>query len=84
MTAQYPECFQGVKKLKGEQVKIHIDPFTQPVRRVVSCYHGKVEKAPVLLLHEDIIEQVQGLASTRVSPLAAAPRDEPCLCTCHT
>ena len=84
--AQYPECFHGVGKLKNAQVKLHIDPecepVAQPVRRLPFSYRGRVEKALTQLVDEDIIEPVQGVASTWVSPLVVVPKegDEVRLC----
>ena len=76
--AQYPECFRGVGKLKGVQVKLHIDPscepVAQPVRRLPFSYRSKVESALSKLVDEDIIEPVHGVASTWVSPLVIVPK----------
>ena len=77
--AKYPECFIGVGKLKNVQVKLHIDPncepVAQPVRRLPFSYRDKVEKALSKLIDEDIIESVQGVASTWVSPLVVVPKE---------
>ncbi|XP_067943281.1 uncharacterized protein [Watersipora subatra] len=66
--AKYPECFNGVDKLRDVQVKLHIDPHcdpvAQPVRRLPFSYRRKVEDVLTKLLEEDIIESVQGVAST--------------------
>lgn len=84
--AKYPECFTGIGKLKNVQIKLHIDPkcepVAQPVRRLPFSYRDKVERALSKLVDEDIIEPVQGIASTWVSPLVVVPKegDEVRLC----
>ena len=45
---QYPELFKGIGKLKGAEVKLHIDqtvtPVAQPARRIPFHLRKKVEK----------------------------------------
>jgi len=57
---------------------LHIDPeckpVAQPVRRLPFSYRRRDEKA-LNQLDEDIIETVQGVASTWVSPLVAVPKE---------
>jgi len=76
---KYPECFSGVGKLKDVQVKLHInpdcEPVAQPVRRLPFSYRARVEKALAKLVEEDIIEVVEGIGSTWVSPLVVVPKE---------
>ena len=45
---RYPECFNGVGKLKGVKIKLHVDtevePVAQPVCTLPFSYCGCVEK----------------------------------------
>jgi len=58
------------------------EPVAQPVRRLPFSYCSQVEKVLNQLVEEDIIEPVQGGASTWVSPLVVVPKegDEVRLC----
>ena len=65
ITSRYSKCFKGVGKLKGCNIKLHIDsecePVAQPVRRVPFGYKDKVSALLERLLAEDIIEPVEGV-----------------------
>ncbi|KAJ8018046.1 hypothetical protein HOLleu_44181 [Holothuria leucospilota] len=61
---EFPECFNGVGKLKGYRAKLHIDPETKPVaqkaRRIPFGLRDKLDKKLDELLSKDIIEEVKG------------------------
>ena len=58
---QYPDVFNGIGKLKGVQVQLHIDenidPVAQPYRRIPLPMRGKVEKEIKRLEDADDIEK---------------------------
>ena len=59
---QYPTLFHGIGKLKGVEVKLHIDPTVQPIAQQARCipFHlcKKVEKELEHLEQQGIIEKV--------------------------
>ena len=61
---EYPECFQGVGKLKGFQAKLHIDesvkPIAQKLRPPPFGLRDKIEQKLEELVNSDIIEPVEG------------------------
>ena len=77
LKAKYPNVFLGIGKLKGDQLKLHIDPSVTPVaqkmRRVPFSLKDKVTAKVNELLEKDIIEKVEG-PTTWVSPVVIAPK----------
>ena len=74
---KYPECFDGIGKLKDFQLKIHIDPNVKPIaqnpRRIPFSLRKKVENKLHELLEKDIIEKVEG-PTPWVSPVCVVPK----------
>ena len=74
--ARHRALFHGIGKLKDYRLKLHIDPqiqpVAQPVRRTAFSLRGKIEKTLQELLHEDIIEKVDG-PTPWVNPVLAVP-----------
>ena len=72
LKTKYPNVFHGIGKLKGYQLKVHIDPSVTPVaqtmRRMPSSLKDKVTAKVNELLEKDIIEKVEG-PTTWVSPV---------------
>jgi len=64
IVSQFPDVFQGVGKLKGVKLKLHIDravnPVVQPVRRLPFDYRDKVKAKVQELVDNDIVEPVSG------------------------
>ena len=67
LKAKYPSVFHGIGKLKGYQLKLHVDPSVTPVvqkmRRVPFSLKDKVHDVTAKvneLLEKDIIEKVEG------------------------
>lgn len=65
---KFPKVFQGLGKLKGYQLKFHIDqdihPVAQPVLRIPFSRRDKVnEKLEDLLEFDVIIDKVEGPTS---------------------
>ena len=73
---KYPECFEGIGKVKDFQLKIRIDPNVKPVaqspRRVPFSMRKKVEDKLNELLEKDI-EKVYG-PTPWVSPVCVVPK----------
>ena len=82
---EFKECFQGVGKLKGYQLKLHVKddatPVVQPLRRPPFSLRDKIEKKLDQLESMDIIEKVNS-PSSRVSPVVVVskPNGEVRLC----
>ena len=74
---KYPSVFEGVGKLKGRQIKLHIDPETNPVahplRRTPFQLRPKVEEKINELINADIIEPVDG-PTPWVNPVVVVPK----------
>lgn len=74
---KYPSVFHGIGKLKGYQLKLHVDPSVTPVvqkmRRVPFSLKDKVTAKVNELLEKDIIEKVEG-PTAWVSPVVVAPK----------
>ena len=74
---EYPECFQGVGKLKGFQAKLHIDesvkPIAQKLRPPPFGLRDKIEQKLEELVKSDIIEPVEG-PTPWVSPVVVVPK----------
>ena len=81
----YKGIFEGVRKLTGFQVKIHVDlevpAVAQPVRRTPFSLREKVKEKIEELVAMDIIEPVEG-PTPWVSPVKVVPKqnDEIHLC----
>ena len=67
LKARFPQVFQGLGKLKGYQLKLHIDetvrPVAQPVHRIPFSRREKVTQKLDELMKLDIIEKVEGPSS---------------------
>ena len=81
----YKGIFEGMGKLIGFQVKLHVDPevpaVVQPVRRTPFSLREKVKEKIEELVAMDIIEPVEG-PTPWVSPVVVVLKqnDEICLC----
>ena len=79
LSRQYPTLFHGIGKLKGIEVKLHIDPTVQPVaqqaRRIPFHLRKKVEKKLEHLEQQGIIEKVDG-STPWISPLVVNPKKD--------
>jgi hypothetical protein len=73
----FPECFNGIGKLKDYQATIHVDPNVEPVaqstRRIPFSMRDKLEIKIKSLIKEDIIEPVEG-PTPWVSPVVIVPK----------
>ncbi|XP_065941320.1 uncharacterized protein [Magallana gigas] len=74
---KYPQCFNGVGKLKSFQLEIPIDPdvepVIQPMRRIPYSLRDKLANKLDELLDLDIIERVEEPCSW-VSPVVCVPK----------
>ena len=72
LKAKFPKVFQALGKLKGYQLKFHIDqdihPVAQPVRRIPFRRRDKVNEKLEDLLKLYVIENVEGPTSSWVNP----------------
>ena len=77
---KYPQCFNGVGKLKDFNVSLHInpnvDPVAQSVRRIPFGLRDLAKAKLDELEAQDIIERVEG-PTPWVSPLVVIPKDHP-------
>ena len=77
LLAKYSDVFKGVGKLENYQLTLHIDPsvkpVAQPLRRPAFSLRDKIEKKLKELLHEDIIEEVNG-PTPWVNPVVVVPK----------
>lgn len=77
LPTKYSSLFQGIGKLKGVEVKLHIDetiaPVAQQPRRIPFHIRKKVETELANLEKKDIIECVYG-PTPWVSPLVIIPK----------
>ena len=75
--SRYPTLFQGIGKLKDQQVRLHIDPSVPPVaqshRRLPFHLRAKVEQELRDLEDADIIERVNG-PTPWISPIVVTPK----------
>ena len=73
----YPSLFEGIGKLKGSSVNLHVDktatPVAQPPRRLPFHLRKKVEKELRDLEEADIIERVTG-PTPWISPIVVTPK----------
>jgi len=64
LKTKFSKVFQGFGKLKGYQLKLHIDenvqPVAQPVRRIPFSRRAKVTEKLEELLKPDVIGKVEG------------------------
>jgi transposase InsO family protein len=78
ITGKFENVFKGVGKLKGQKVKLHIDPkvrpVAQPLRKIPYGLRDKVDEQIGDLLEKDIIEKVEDSPSQWVSPLVVVPK----------
>ena len=74
---KFPKVFSGLGKLKGYQLKFHIDekvqPVAQPVCRIPFSRRAKVEQKTEELVQLDVLEKVEGPTSW-VNPLVAVEK----------
>ena len=79
MTDQYPECFQGLGKLKNYQAKMYIDPEVRLVahspRKIPFSLRSKVQAKIKELLEVDVFEKVDG-PTPWVIPICVLPKCE--------
>lgn len=77
LKTKFPKVFQGLGKLKGYQLKLHIDknvqPFALPVRRIPFSRSAKATEKLEELLKFDVIEKVEGPTSW-VNPLVVVEK----------
>ena len=77
LKTKFPKVFQGLGKLKGYQLKLHIDenfqPVAQPVRKIPFSRRAKVTEKLEKLLKLDVIEKVEGPTSW-VNPLVVVEK----------
>ena len=77
LKAKFPKVFSGLGKLKGYQLKFHIDekvqPVAQPVRRIPFSRRAKVEQKIEELVQLDVLEKAKGPTSW-VNPLVAVEK----------
>ena len=75
---EYNDIFEGIGKLKGVQVKLHIAETVQPVqnrqRRIPYQIREKVQEELDKLEQRDIIEEVVDAPSPWVSPIVGQPK----------
>ena len=75
---RFPNLFKGIGKLKGIQVRLHIDDSVKPVahrhRRTPFHLRNKVAQELDKLLEEDIIERVEGEPTPWLSPIVVVPK----------
>ena len=78
--AEFPDVFQGIGKLKGIQVNLHIDESVRPVkqthRRIPFHVRKQVEAELQILEQQDIIEKVSG-PTPWVSPVVVPKPKSP-------
>ena len=74
----FQHIFHGIGKLKGVQVKLHIDETVKPVaqkpRRTPFHLRGKVEKEIRHLIETEIIENVEGEPTPWITPILTPPK----------
>ena len=77
LIAKHQAVFEGIGKLKDYQLKLHIDtevqPVAQPLRRPAFSLREKIEMKLDELLHEDIIDRVDG-PTPWVNPVVVVPK----------
>ena len=77
LRAKYPRVFQGLGKLKGFQLKLHINPnvkpLAQPLRRIPFSRRQKLNEKPGELEKLGVIEKVDTPTSW-INPLVAVEK----------
>ena len=80
ITEKFPKLFSGVGKLKGRELKLHIDDSVQtvdqPFRRIPFALREKIDKKITKLIDLDIIELLPETPTTWVSPLVVIPKKD--------
>ena len=77
---KFPECFQSLGKLKGYQVKIHVDETVTTVaqnpRRIPFSPRERLDQKLEQLVNMDVIEPVEGQSGQTpwVSPVVTVPK----------
>ena len=75
---QYPEVFEGVRKLKNKQISLDIDPtvkpIAQPYRGIPFNLRGKIRDKTTDLLDKGITEPGEGPAPW-VNPVVIVPKN---------
>ncbi|XP_060571177.1 uncharacterized protein K02A2.6-like [Ruditapes philippinarum] len=78
MEDKYQGIYDGIGKLKGQKVKLHINRDVKPVaqrnRRTPFHLRKKVQKEIEKLLENDIIEEVKNESTPWVSPIVTPPK----------
>jgi transposase InsO family protein len=73
-----PRLYAGVGKLRDFELHIHTDPNVTPIiqkpRRIPYAFREKTEEKLEELVKADIIEQVEGVPSSWVSPIVVVPK----------
>ena len=76
--AKYPGIYDGIGKLKGQTVKLHINKEIKPVaqknRRTPFHLRDKIEKEIKKLLNDDIVEEVKNESTPWVSAIVTPPK----------
>lgn len=79
LKGKYPKLFEGLGKLRGYQLKLHIDesihPVAQPLRRIPFSRRRKVVEKLEQLEKLDVIEKVDGPTSW-VNPLVVVEKSD--------
>lgn len=74
---EYADLFQGIRKMEGVQVDLHVDrtviPVAQPHRRILFSVRPKLEAELEKLINNDVIEKVEEPTSW-VSPVVITPK----------
>ena len=80
LVREYDDLFHGLGKLKGRQVKIHVDetipPVAQPHRRVPFHVRKQLEEQLEKDEQQGVIERIDG-PTPWVSPVVVVPKKEP-------
>ena len=74
---EYADLFQGIGKMEGAQVDLHVDrtvtPVAQPHRKIPFSERTKLEAKLEKLIGDDVIEKV-GEPTSWVSPVVITPK----------
>ena len=77
LKAKFLKVFEGLGKLKGYQLKVHMDrnvrPVAHPLRQIPFSKRAKVNEKLNELLHLDVIEKAEGQTSL-VNPLVVVEK----------
>ena len=79
LVGSYSDLFEGLGKLKGFQVRLHVEnsvqPITQPPRRVPFHVREKLEEQLLNDEKLEVIEKTEG-PTPWVSPVVVVPKKE--------